>query len=84
MIPLQNLSKEGEEKMKRAIANVVREFGEIRGGRATPSLVEHVVVDYYGVPTPLKQMASVTAPEPRLLVIQPWDAKLSPRSRRRS
>ena len=76
MIALQNLYKEYEEKMKRAVANVTREFAEIRGGRATPTLVEHIIVEYYGAPTPLKQLAAVTAPEPRLLVIQPWDAKL--------
>lgn len=75
---LQVLSHEGEEKMKRAVANVTREFSELRGGRATPALVEHLTVDYYGAPTPLKQLAAITAPEPRLLVIQSWDAKLVP------
>ncbi len=78
MIAVQNLYKEGEEKMKRAVATVTREFSEIRGGRATPAFVEHVTVEYYGTATPLKQLAAVTAPEPRLLVIQPWDAKLVP------
>ena len=61
--------------MKRALATVTREFSELRGGRAAPSLVEHVTVDYYGTPTPLRQLAAITAPEPHLLVIQPWDAK---------
>ena len=78
MIAVQNLYKEGEEKMKRTVATVTREFSEIRGGRATPAFVEHVTVEYYGTATPLKQLAAVTAPEPRLLVIQPWDAKLVP------
>lgn len=78
MIAVQNLYKEGEEKMKRAVATVTREFAEIRGGRATPAFVEHITVEYYGTATPLKQLAAVTAPEPRLLVIQPWDAKLVP------
>jgi len=78
MIAVQNLYKEGEEKMKRAVSTVTREFAEIRGGRATPAFVEHVTVEYYGTATPLKQLAAVTAPEPRLLVIQPWDAKLVP------
>lgn len=72
---LEALYKENEEKMKRAIATVTRELAEIRGGRATPGLVEHVTVDYYGAPTPLRQLAAITAPEPHLLVIQPWDAK---------
>ena len=74
MATLPVLFKDVEEKMKRAVATVTREFAEIRGGRATPALVEHVVVDYYGTATPLKQLAAITAPEPHLLVIQPWDA----------
>ena len=78
MIPIQTLHKDAEDKMKRAVATVTRELGEIRGGRATPAFVEHVTVDYYGAATPLKQLAAVTAPEPRLLVIQPWDAKIAP------
>jgi ribosome recycling factor len=78
MIPLQNLYKDVEDKMKRALATVTREFAEIRGGRATPALVEHVSVDYYGAATPLKQLAAITAPETHLLVIQPWDPKVVP------
>ena len=78
MISLQTLYKDAEEKMKRAVATVTREFAEIRGGRATPALVEHVTVDYYGAATPVKQLAAITAPEPHLLVIQPWDAKVAP------
>ncbi len=76
MVPLQNLFKESEDKMKRALSTVQREFSEIRGGRASPALVEHVTVEYYGAPTPLKQVAAITAPEPNMLVIQPWDAKV--------
>lgn len=73
---VQQLFKETEDKMKRAVANVTRELGELRGGRASPALVEHITVDYYGAPTPLKQLAAITSPEPRLLVIQPWDTHL--------
>jgi len=75
---LSGLYKEAEDKMKRAVATVTREFAEIRGGRATPAFVEHVTVEYYGTATPLKQLAAITAPEPRLLMIQPWDTKLVP------
>ena len=75
MVSIQSLYKEIEEKMKRAVATVAREFSELRGGRASPALVEHLTVDYYGAATPLKQLATITAPEPHLLVIQPWDAK---------
>ena len=79
MSPVQpNFFKDIEEQMKRAIAAVTRGLGELRGGRASPALVEHMTVDYYGASTPLKQLAAITAPEPRLLVIQPWDAKVVP------
>ncbi len=77
MIPLQSLFKDSEDKMKKAMATVTREFAEIRGGRATPALVEHVIVEYYGAATPLKQLAAITAPESNMLVIQPWDAKVT-------
>jgi ribosome recycling factor len=62
-----------DEKMKKAIESVTREFAEIRTGRANPSLVEGMHVDYYGTPTLLKQMASISVPDAHLLVIQPWD-----------
>lgn len=78
IMTVQTVSKDVEEKMKKAVATVTREFTEIRGGRATPSLVEHVTVDYYGAATPLKQLAAITAPESNMLVIQPWDAKIAP------
>jgi ribosome recycling factor len=74
MLPLQQFIKDAEEKMKKSIVSVTRQFGEVRGGRANPSLVEHLTVAYYGTPTPLKQLAAITAPEARLLVVQPWDA----------
>jgi ribosome recycling factor len=62
-----------EEKMKKACESMAREFAEIRTGRASPTLVEGLHVDYYGTPTLLKQMASISAPDAHLLVIQPWD-----------
>lgn len=65
--------KEADVKMQKTLDAFVREIGSIRTGRATPSLVDSVVVEYYGNPTPLKHIASISAPEPRLLVIQPWD-----------
>src|SRR3989338_11154643 len=78
MMALQTLFKDSEDKMKRGVSTVTREFSELRGGRASPSLVEHVTVDYYGTPTPIKAVAAVPSPEVNLLVIQPWDAKLVP------
>lgn len=62
-----------EEKMKKALESVSREFGEIRTGRASPTLVEGLHVDYYGTPTLLKQLASISTADAHLLVIQPWD-----------
>jgi ribosome recycling factor len=59
--------------MQQAVEALERQLRGVRTGRATPALVEHVPVDYYGVPTPMNQLATVTAPEARLLVIQPWD-----------
>ena len=78
MTSLPQLYKDTEERMKKALASVSRGLGELRGGRATPAFVEHVTVDYYGAATPLKQLAAVTAPDPQMLVIQPWDAKVVP------
>ncbi len=65
--------KETEDLMKKALQSCHREFAEIRSGRAHPSMVEGLIVDYYGTPTPLKQIASVTVPDARLIIIQPWD-----------
>ncbi len=62
-----------EEKMKKAVDSVMREFSEIRTGRASPSFVEGLHIDYYGTPTLLKQLASISVPDAHLIVIQPWD-----------
>ncbi len=62
-----------ESKMKKSVDVLEAELASIRTGRAHPTLVEHIKVEYAGVPTPLKQLASISAPEARLLVIQPWD-----------
>jgi ribosome recycling factor len=62
-----------EEKMKKTVESVAREFAEIRTGRASPSLVEGLHIDYYGTPTLLKQLASISVPDAHLIVIQPWD-----------
>jgi ribosome recycling factor len=62
-----------EEKMHTSVEALKRELATIRTGRASPALIEYIKVDYAGVPTPLNQIAGISAPEPRLLVIQPWD-----------
>lgn len=62
-----------EDKMKKAFESVTREFSEVRTGRASPHLVEGLHIDYYGTPTLLKQLASISVPDAHLIVIQPWD-----------
>ncbi|MHB8917319.1 MAG: ribosome recycling factor [Desulfocucumaceae bacterium] len=69
---------EAEASMKKTIDVVKKEFASMRAGRATPALLDKVSVNYYGTPTPISQMANVTAPEARLLVIQPWDKSSIP------
>ncbi len=64
---------EMERKMDSSIAALKRELGTIRTGRATPALIENVSVDYYGVATPLNQIASISAPDARVIMVQPWD-----------
>jgi ribosome recycling factor len=64
---------QAEEKMQKAIGSLRREYSTLRAGRANPSLLDRVQVDYYGTPTPINQLAGVTTPEARLLVIQPYD-----------
>lgn len=62
-----------EEKMQASVGVLKRGIATIRTGRATPALIDHIKVDYADVPTPLNQIAGISAPEARLLVIQPWD-----------
>ena len=64
---------EVEKKMDRSVEALRRDLNSIRTGRATPALIENVSVDYYGVPTPLKQIASISAPDARAILVQPWD-----------
>ncbi|NLC02859.1 MAG: ribosome recycling factor [Tissierellia bacterium] len=73
-----DIHKEVEVKMGKTISVYREELQSIRAGRANPSLLDRMTVEYYGQITPLKQVASISAPEPRLLVIQPWDSKLIP------
>ncbi len=66
--------REFEAKMQKSIGVVGEEFDAIRAGRANPAVLDKINVDYYGAPTPVTQIASVSVPEPRVLLIQPWDA----------
>jgi len=73
---LEAVIPQTETRMKKAIDALRRELATVRTGRAAPALVEQVPVEAYGVATPLIQLAAISAPEPRLLVIQPWDKSL--------
>ena len=68
--------KSYEERMKKTVDSLVSEFGTIRAGRASASVLDKVTVKYYDTDTPLSQVASLSVPEPRMLVIQPWDPSL--------
>ena len=65
-----------ETKMGKTIANLESEFGAIRAGRANPHVLDRIMVDYYGTPSPIQQVANVSVPEPRIIQIQPWESKM--------
>lgn len=65
-----------EEKMTKTIANLGDDFATIRAGRANPHVLDRIMVDYYGVPTPVQQVGNISVPEARILQIQPWEATL--------
>ncbi len=65
-----------QERMEKVIDNLEANYSEIRAGRANPAILNRVSVEYYGVPTPINQVASVSVPEARLIVIQPWDRSI--------
>jgi ribosome recycling factor len=71
---VENVIKETKPRMESVIEDFKRKLANVRTGRATVGLLDTVTVDYYGVPTPLNQMASVSVPEPQMLIVQPWDA----------
>ena len=71
---MEQVIKNAQEKMDKSVAATDREFSAIRAGRANPGILDKIVVDYYGVPTPINQMAAVSVVEARTLMIQPWDA----------
>jgi len=69
----QTIKKNAEERMDKAIAALRRDLATLRAGRATPAMLDRILVDYYGAPTPVNQLATINAPDVRTLVIQPWD-----------
>lgn len=70
---LDEIFAETKERMSKAIGSLKSDMNSVRAGRANPALLDRLTVEYYGTATPLKQLANISAPEPRLLVVQPWD-----------
>lgn len=68
-----SVKNEANDRMEKTLQSLKKDLGSLRAGRATPSLLDKVQVEYYGAMTPINQVANISAPEPRLLVIQPWD-----------
>jgi ribosome recycling factor len=73
MAAIEEFLADAKRRMDKSIEATHHEFNSIRTGRASPALLDRVTIDYYGTPTPLKSLASISAPEPRLLVVQPFD-----------
>lgn len=65
-----------DEKMTKTFNNLLSEFGSIRAGRANPHVLDRIMVDYYGTPTPIQQVGNINVPEPRMIQIQPWEASM--------
>ena len=75
---LQDILDTAKEKMKKSCNVYERDMMGLRAGRANPKLLDRIMVDYYGTPTPIPQVGNISSPEPRLLVISPWDPKMIP------
>ncbi|MGZ0049722.1 ribosome recycling factor [Brevibacillus gelatini] len=69
----QTVLKDMEDRMNKAILALKKDLSSLRAGRANPAMLDRVLVDYYGSPTPISQLANISVPEPRMLTIQPWD-----------
>lgn len=70
---MNEIFKVAEEKMNKSVNSLLGEFSAIRAGRANPTILDRVTVEYYGTPTPINQMAAISVPDARTLMIQPWD-----------
>jgi len=75
---IKEIEKSLQEKMDKTLNVLKHELSTLRAGRANPSLLDRITVEYYGTPTPLNQLANIAAPEPRVLTISPWDPKVIP------
>lgn len=75
---IKDILGDAEERMKKSVEFLSKDLATLRAGRANPAMLEKITVDYYGQPTPVNQVANITVPEARLLVIQPWDKTIIP------
>ncbi len=75
---IDDIMSTAKEKMQKSCAVYERDMQGLRAGRANPQLLDRIMVDYYGTPTPINQIGNISSPEPRLLVISPWEAKMIP------
>jgi ribosome recycling factor len=75
-MPIAEVLQRARQHMAKSVEHLQHQLARLRTGRATPALIEHIRVDYYGVPTPISQVGNISVPEPRMLVIQPWDRSL--------
>lgn len=73
---IRDIINDAEDRMKKSLEHLTKDLAAMRAGRANPAMVEKLSVDYYGVSTPVNQLANITVPEARLLVIQPWDKSM--------
>lgn len=73
---MNEILKAYDEKMTKSVNNLIDEYTTIRAGRANPHILDRIMVDYYGAPTPLQQVANIQVPEARMILIQPWEASL--------
>ncbi|MCS6966536.1 MAG: ribosome recycling factor [Candidatus Kapabacteria bacterium] len=75
-MPIAEVLTRTREHMAKTLEHFQQQLARLRTGRATPALIEHIRIEYYGVPTPITQVGTITVPEPRMLVVQPWDRSL--------
>lgn len=75
---IKDILGDSEDRMKKSVEFLSKDLSTLRAGRANPAMLEKINVDYYGEPTPINQLANITVPEARLLVIQPWDKTVIP------
>lgn len=75
---IKDLLDDAQDRMEKVEKILISDFASLRAGRATPALLDRVLVDYYGTPAPVNQTANISCPEPRMILIQPWDKNMLP------